>query len=346
MNKYTEVKKKGFSSRDVASMAGVSQATVSRVMNRPDCVKEETRIRVMQAMERLHYQPNLIARSLVMNSTRTIGLISGNLTNVFFVETTDSIENYVKGQGYKTIIYFEKEEVKLKDIVDSLISQKVDGILLSSIKLNDPIFEGIKRCGIPYVFFNRRPGEEGNYVVLDNELAGQMATSHLLNLGHERIAYISGKLDISTFHERKIGFEKAMRMAGKRILDGLVHFVNPDEGVIGEITGRLMSLQAPPTAILCATDALALSCMDTLMSHGLDVPGDVSLVGIDDTKLSSHQAIQLTSVGHHGFRMGQLAAGILIDLIESGCRPHQDRQIILPPKLVIRKTSGQIRLKK
>ncbi|MCG5026942.1 LacI family transcriptional regulator, partial [Anoxybacillus flavithermus] len=119
------------SSKDVAKLAGVSQATVSRVLNNAKSVKPETRKKVLQAMEILRYQPNLIARSLVTNSTKTIALISGTLKNGFFVETTDSIINLATKHGYKTMVYFEGE-AKLKDIVDTVMGNKVDGILMSS----------------------------------------------------------------------------------------------------------------------------------------------------------------------------------------------------------------------
>lgn len=204
------------SSKDVAKLAGVSQATVSRVMNNPESVKPATRSKVLRAMEQLHYKPNLIARSLITNSTRTIALISGSLDNGFFVETTDSIVRLATKHGYKTMVFFD-DGSNSREIFDMVMGNKVDGILMSNITLDDPLFEEIESLGIPYMFFNRRPRNGGNYVVLHNEMAGEMITNHLLDLGHERIAYISGHIKHSTFYERKLGFEKAMRSANLQL---------------------------------------------------------------------------------------------------------------------------------
>jgi DNA-binding LacI/PurR family transcriptional regulator len=328
------------SSKDVAKLAGVSQATVSRVLNNAKSVKPETRKKVLQAMETLRYQPNLIARSLVTNSTKTIALISGTLKNGFFVETTDSIINLATKHGYKTMVYFEGE-AKLKDIVNTVMGNKVDGILMSSILLDDPLFQEIEQSGIPYMFFNRRPRNGGNYVVLDNTRAGEMITKHLLDLGHERIAYITGEPTISTFLERETGFKKAMEEAGIEIDPQLVFVTNTTSAEVEKITWRLMNLDEPPTAIICATDTMALACMDTIMSMGLSIPDDVSLVGIDDIKISSHRAIQLTSIGHHKFKMGEIAAENLIEMIQQGERPKQLRQIVLQPELIVRKTTAR-----
>ncbi|MFC4766210.1 LacI family DNA-binding transcriptional regulator [Effusibacillus consociatus] len=330
------------SSRDVAKMAGVSQSTVSRVLNNPESVKPDTRNKVLRAIEELGYQPNLIARSLVTNSTRTIALISGTLSNGFFVETTNSIVDLATNRGYKTMVYFEGA-MALRDIFDSIRGNKVDGILLSSIKLDDPMFEEIERSGIPYMLFNRRPRKGGNYVILDNFSAAEMITHHLLELGHRRIAYISGETNISTFFERKIGFEQVLREAGLSLQPDLFHVCDTSSSEVGKITLKLMHMSNPPTAILCATDAMAFSCMDAVLSMGLRIPEDVSLAGIDDISMASHHAIQLTSVGHHKFRIGEIAAENLIEMIEHGVESDRPRQIILQPELVIRKTTGRKR---
>ncbi|BCJ86281.1 LacI family DNA-binding transcriptional regulator [Effusibacillus dendaii] len=327
------------SSRDVAKMAGVSQATVSRVLNNPESVKPDTRKKVLRAIDELGYQPNLIARSLVTNSTRTIALISGTLSNGFFVETTNSIVALATNRGYKTMVYFEGA-MALRDIFDSIRGNQVDGILLSSIKLDDPVFEEIERSGIPYMLFNRRPRSGGNYVVFDNCMSGELITHHLLQLGHRRIAFISGETNISTFLERKIGVEKALNEAGLSLEPDLFHVCDTSSSEVEKITLKLMHMSNPPTAILCATDAMAFSCMDAVLSLGLRIPEDVSLAGIDDIRMASHHAIQLTSIGHHKFRMGEIAAENLIEMIEQGVDPDHPRQIILQPELVVRKTTG------
>ncbi|WP_164553335.1 LacI family DNA-binding transcriptional regulator [Brevibacillus marinus] len=330
------------SSKDVAKLAGVSQATVSRVMNNPESVKPATRNKVLWAMQQLNYKPNLIARSLITNSTRTIALISGSLSNGFFVETTDSIVNLATKRGYKTMVFFEGG-AKTKEIFDIVLGHKVDGILMSNITLDDPLFEEIEKSGIPYVFFNRRPRNGGNYVVLDNLQAGKMITHHLLDLGHKRLAYISGPLNLSTFYERKLGFETAMCEANVEIDPELVFVIDPSTSDVERTTWHLMQLKHPPTGIIYATDAMALMGMDTIMSMGYRIPEDISIAGIDDIKISSHHAVQLTTVAHHKFSMGVIATEALIKMIEEGDKVQTPHQIVLEPEIVVRKTTGRIK---
>ena len=328
------------SSKDVAKLAGVSQATVSRVMNQPDKVKPETRKKVLQAMEQLNYKPNLIARSLITNSTRTIALISGSLNNQFFVETTHAIIHLATKHNYQTIVFFE-DEARSKEILDIVMGNKVDGILMSNITLNDPLFEEIKQSNIPYLFFNRRPSKGGNYVVLDNLLAGKLITQHLLDLGHERIAYISGGLNLSTFYERKKGFEQTMQQRKIPIDPDLVWVINPIDEEVEKATWYLMHHDHPPTGIIYATDAMALVGMDTLMSMGYQIPEDISIAAIDNNKISAHHAIQLTTVSHRKFSMGEIAVETLIQMIESDqSKLKMPKQIVLKPEIIIRKTTA------
>ncbi|MBP1995588.1 LacI family DNA-binding transcriptional regulator [Paenibacillus eucommiae] len=330
------------SSKDVAKRARVSQPTVSRVLNNPDSVKAETRNRVLEAMEELGYYPNLIARSLVTNTTRTIALVSGTLKNGFFAETTDSIVHSAKSKGYKTITYFEDED-EVPDFFDSVMGFKVDGLLLSLIKLDDPVLERIKKTKIPCMFFNRKPRHGGNFVVLDNQLAAKMLTQHLLELGHQRIAYISGRTDVSTFLDRKLGFEQTMAEANVNLIPEMIHFIGTSSNEVEEATVKLLAMDPPPTAIMCVTDTIALICMDIIMSRGLRVPEDISIAGFDDIRLSSHQAIQLTTVGSSDMQtMGEIAADNLIELIELSEVNAEPRQILLQPVLNVRKTTAAL----
>lgn len=289
----------------------------------------------------MNYHPNLIARSLVMKKTRNITLISGTLKNPFFVETTDSIVRMATDNGYNIMVYFENMGIN-QNLFESIVSNKPDGIILSSILLDDPFFEDLHNLGIPYMMFNRRPRNGGNYVVLDNERAAELVTEYLIELGHERIAFISGHINASTFYERKKGFEQAMRKYLLPIDESLVPITDATEAEVEKATLDLISLQNPPTAIICASDAMALKCMDTLKNQGLRIPADISLCGIDDVGISSHASIGLTTVGPYKFKLGILAIENLIDLMENGMG-SSSRQIVLQPKLVVRSTTAHPR---
>jgi len=331
------------SSKDVAKKAGVSQPTVSRVLNNPDSVKPEKRDKVLRAMEELGYYPNLIARSLVTNTTRTIALISGTLKNDFFVETTDSIIHTAKQKGYKTIVYFEDENGDdIPDYWDSIMGYKVDGILLSQIRMDDPVLKKIESSRIPCVFFNRKPRNDSHYVVLDNVLAAHLLTRHLLDLGHRKIAYISGKTEYSTFYDRKLGFEFAMKEAQVRLIPELIYYINITDEEIERVVLGLLGRKERPTAIICVTDAMALTCMNIVLAKGLRIPEDISIAGMDDTHIASHQTIQLTTVGHHKFEIGKIAAENLIELIEGTNDTGALRQVTLKPELIVRKTTAEV----
>ena len=328
------------SSKDVARLAGVSQSTVSRVLNHAPNVSPETRQKVLSAIEQLQYTPNLIARSLVTRSTKTIALISGTLRNGFFVETTDAIVNYATARGYQTMVYFREDG--LDEVFDLVLGSKVDGLLLATIELDDPLWEKIDRSRIPCVFFNRKPREGGNYVIFDNRLAAELVANHLLELGHERIAFLCGNTNVSTFHDRKAGFEKAMEAAGVKVDPALVHVFDPKiPGEVEKYARKLMHMAHPPSAIFCSTDMIALLCMDAIMAMGYRIPEDVSVAGIDNISISAHQAIQLTSAGHAKFNLGELAVEYLIEMIEQEEKPTEWKQITLKPELFVRRTTAR-----
>ncbi|GAK09860.1 LacI-family transcriptional regulator [Geomicrobium sp. JCM 19038] len=159
------------SSKDVAKRAGVSQPTVSRVINGSTNVNKATIEKVQRAMEELNYRPNLIARSLKQQKTKSIALISGALHNPFFVDSTTTIVNAAKAHGYRTLVYFE-EQGNNGAVYEEVLKQQVDGIVLSSIFIDDPVFKELEHSKIPFVMFNRRHQTGGNFVEIDNEQAG------------------------------------------------------------------------------------------------------------------------------------------------------------------------------
>jgi DNA-binding LacI/PurR family transcriptional regulator len=329
------------SSNDVAKRSGVSQTTVSRVLNGVDTVKPNTRERVLQAIQELHYRPNLIARSLVTKSTKTIAMVSGSVMNPFYAETTDFIFQFASQKGYNITVSYDEELTK--NWLETAIGNSVDGILLSSLKLDDPVFEDLRRSGVPYMLFNRKPQHGGNYVVMDNVLASALITQHLLDLGHSRIAYISRSGNISTFEGRYEGFIATLKNAGKVADPDLVYFLDSTELEVANVTKKIMNGSNTPTAIFCANDSIALLCMDALLCMGIKVPEDVSLAGIDNIKLAAHAAIRLTSVGHEKSQMAEVAIHSLIDMIEGRGSKDVPKQIVLKPELVVRNTTYKTR---
>jgi DNA-binding LacI/PurR family transcriptional regulator len=165
----------------------------------------------------------------------------------------------------------------------------------------------------------------------------------LLDLGHERIGYISGPTTTSNFLERRVGFETTLNQFGIKISSEYLHVIDQSSSDVEKVTWKLMNLPQPPTAIIGANDSIALKIMDAIISYGLKVPDDVSIAGMDTIQISAHNSIQLTSIGHQSFDIGEIAIEKLIDLIERKVTSPQ--QLELFPELIIRRTTSRIQKK-
>jgi len=329
------------SSKDVAKLAGVSQSTVSRVLNNSKNVKQETIIKVMKAVRDLNFIPNNIARSLVKNKTNTLALISGQLHNPFFVDTTANIVKKASEKGYNMLVYFENTGNNV-DIYQTVLSHKVDGIILSSIFIDDPIYYELEQLGVPFVMFNRRHRKGGNYIELDNYQAASIATEHLISLGHKRIGYIGGPVYTSTFLGRQNGYIDTLNKKEIFVDSSLIKVTNTTEEAVIEAVNEFVAIEYNrPTAIIASTDSIAIYAINILLRLGFKIPEDISIVGVDNIHISSHKSLELTSVGSATEKnMGELAISKLIELIEVKEKVHSSMQITLSPKLFLRNTTS------
>lgn len=330
------------SSKDVAKQAKVSQATVSRVLNTPEKVKKNTRNKVLNVIEELNYRPNSIARSLVNKKTQSIALISGPLHNSFFAETTTSIVNHAKSKGYNVNVHFEDIHHN-SSIYKDVFNNKVDGIILSSIYYEDKIYEELKKQDVPFIMFNRRHKQLGNYVEMNNFQAGQMAANHLLDLNHKDIVWIGGSLSVTTFLERHEGFKYALKQ--RRIALEEKNLITTDtssENIFFEIE-RIISRKNTPSAIFAATDSIAIYIIDILRRKGYSVPEDISIIGVDNVKLSRHSSFSLSTVGTvSNDNLGKRAIRHLINLIEENNKELGVIQETIKTNLFIRDTTRRL----
>lgn len=305
------------SSKDVAKHAGVSQTTVSRVLNTPELVKKPTLEKVMKAIDELNYMPNLHARSLVQNKTGSIALLSGPLHNPFFVDSTTAIVNYANEMGYRVSVQFVNDE-KLSEAYATAFEHKIDGIILSCILLDDPIFDKLKRMNIPFITYNRKHKNNEYFVEIDNFQAGYLAVKHMVELGHTRIAWVGGPLSVSTFHNRYLGYKKAVEDFKLNVSERYIFNTDTSKQDIALAFEKLKNLEDRPTAICGGSDSLALFLMDEAFQHGLSIPNDLSIIGIDNVDMSMHGSIQLTTVGSISEEnLGFLAIQELIEMIEN-----------------------------
>lgn len=304
------------SSKDVAKYAGVSQTTVSRVLNTPELVKPKTIEKVMKAIDELNYVPNDIARSLVQKKTGIITLISGPLHNPFFVDTTTAIVNYVNARGYKVNVYFGTED-NLESIYNSVLETRADAIILSSMLYEDDLFFKLEKLGIPFIMYNRKHQENRHYVEIDNVKAGYIATNHILSLGHQDICWIGGSHEISTFYGRYKGFTNAIKDSAIDIKTVTSFFTNTNKDDIERVFEEILKLPTRPTAICAATDAIAIEILNLCLERGFQVPKDFNVIGIDNVELSKHHSIALTTVGIESEKsLGFIAIEKLFEVME------------------------------
>ncbi|MDN3014599.1 LacI family DNA-binding transcriptional regulator [Paenibacillus sp. BSR1-1] len=328
------------SSKDVAKHAGVSQTTVSRVLNTPEFVKKPTLDKVMKAIDELNYIPNAHARSLVQNKTNTIALLSGPLHNPFFVDTTSAIINYSNEMGYRVNVQYVNDH-KLPEAYATAFENKVDGIILSCILIDDPIFEKLKQMDIPFITYNRKHKKNENFVEIDNFQAGYLSAQHMIELGHKTIAWVGGPLTVSSFNNRYSGFLQAIKDYNLPLSEQYIFNTDTSKQEISTAFHCLMKLKHRPTAICTGADSLALNLLDDAISEGFKVPDDLSIIGIDNVDISQHGLIQLTTVGSISQQnLGLLAISELIEMIEN--KKNDCIKITEPVKIFNRRTTRKI----
>jgi LacI family transcriptional regulator len=339
------VRKQSPTVTDVAHAARVSRATVSRVLNRYPHVRPAVRARVERAMQALGYRPDEVARSLARRETRTLGLVVADITNPFYAETARAIVETARDHGYNVVLCNTDNRPALQEeYVEVLRQRRVDGIILGSVFLADPVAEGLIAAGYPCLMFNRRlRARRGNFIVLDNVRASRDLTRHLLGLGHRRIGFVGGLRNVSTAADRLRGYRMAVRAAGFPEDAGLVRSGSFAAEGARLAAGGLLKLDDRPTAIVAGNDLMALGAIRAAGEAGLQVPGGVAVVGFDDIEIAGHPAIQLTTMAQQKAEMGRLAALGMLDIIRDPRRfARLPLQQVLAPTLIVRRTCGAL----
>jgi LacI family transcriptional regulator len=337
--------KKKITIKDIARVACVSSMTVSRALNSKGRIDPETRERVLAIARDLQYQPNFIARSLVMKRTRTLGLVITTIVNPFYPELAQGIESTAQELGYSIILCCtHSDPAREKQYTEMLRGKGVDGIIFTSAHVNDPTMVELAEEGFPFVLVNRRTyhplvRERVDYVGVDNVRGGFLAVEHLIRLGHTRIGVIGGSRDSSAGLERLEG--------GRRAFEAYDLQSRPEwfrEGDFlrgsGYEGGRdLLGMADPPTALFAANDYMAFGAYEAVVEAGRKIPEEIALVGFNDIEFSAMKGVELTTIGQKKFDLGGQAVRMLVTRIEAaeGTAP---KETVLQPELVIRKTCG------
>lgn len=329
--------------RDVARLAGVSPATVSRVLNDLPGVQDMTRSRILAAMQELGYQAGkgVAAAGTVRNSKRktsTLGVVLADITNPFYSESAQVIIERAQELGCQVVICTTQDSREMhRQCVELLVKRRVDGLLLASVRHQDPRVAALIRAGFPCIQYNRRLDPElGNYIVLDNHAGAYRATEYLIQLGHRRVAFLKGPDDCSTSVERLAGHLDAMRAYHLEPAPDLVRNCGFQGIQAFAATRELLQRPSRPTAIFSSNDSMALGVLEAAVSCGLQVPRDLSVLGFDDVDITSHRLINLTTVSQNKREMGRLAVEKLMELISGQCQDPV--RLMLEPALVVRGT--------
>lgn len=336
-----------FTMRDVARLAGVSVATVSAVINGTATVSAARAQKVREAMEALDYHPDQIARSLKVGRTDVIGMVVSDITNAFFPEVIRGVEDAAQTEGYSVILCNSNEDPEQeRRHLSTLFSRRVDGVLLACSDASTA-YDSLARRRFPIVFVDRLPhGLTHAGVSTDNVDAGYRATRHLIELGHERIAFIAGRLRLSPHADRLDGFRKAMQEQNLAVRDEYLRMGDLQTETGYQSGLELLRLPAPPTAIITSNNKMLLGLMRSVAELQVPCPGAVSIVGFDDFAWTQHFTPRLTTVAQPAYEMGRRAIELLLAKIraaEAGSAIKDDLVLLKAELRVRESTAGPAR---
>ncbi|MFD8812865.1 LacI family DNA-binding transcriptional regulator [Streptomyces sp. NPDC059627] len=325
--------------KDVAAEAGVSVATVSRVLNDHPSVSDDARTRVRAAVQTLGYRPNAVARSLRTDQTRTLGLVISDVMNPYFTELARSVEEAARALGYSVIIGNADERPELQDHhVRTLLDRRIDGLLVSPTDGGSPLMLEAARAGTPMVFVDRWiPGVDVPVVRADGQAAIRDLVAHLHRLGHRRLAIIGGPAATTTGSERVRAFREALAEHGVPLPDAYIGQGDFQAESGRRVTEGFLDLPEPPEVVFATDNLMALGALDAVRARGLRVPCDIALAAFDDIPWFVHTDPPVTAIAQPTGELGRAAVRALVDRIEG--RPA--RSVTLPARLVVRRSCGE-----
>lgn len=321
--------------KDIAKIANVSSATVSRALNNSNKISPKTRNKILEICENEGYMINAVARNLSRQKSNLIGLVVPDVSNPFFSELVLHIDMLAQKNGYNLILCNSLNNQKnMKEMLDFLISQQVDGIILASIRSSSISIIKKYRQYLPIVLlggsYDLSSTEDFNLVCINNKKGGELAAKYLLSLNHKKIAYIGMREDSFTHIMRYKGFQNVLK---NNNIDCKV-FINEENhssinaGYI--LAKKLFSSKDLPTAIFATTDLVGLGCIKAASENGIDIPGDLSILGFDNIVYSGLPKIEMDTIDQKKEIMAKYAFELLIKLINEGPGDEYINRIITP----------------
>jgi DNA-binding LacI/PurR family transcriptional regulator len=328
----------GVTIRDVAALAGVSHQTVSRVINGNERVSPETRRKVEDAIARLDFRPNAIARFMASGRTHTLACISPNLTDYTFARIIEGAETEARQSGFFVISASAQDEAAFGTLLDELVaSRRTEGLMVINPYV-DQRFTLLPEK-FPLVFLGARARDSrADAVHLDDLNAGCLATQHLLDLGHTRIALLAGPIEEDCVCDRLAGYQQALSDAGIQPQPDLISYGDWSASTGYDGVRRLLAEKIPFSAVFAQNDRIAVGAIRALREAGLSIPQDVSIIGFDDMPLSAYFDPALTTMRQDLFEIGRVAVCRLIERIHNPFQPVE--QLSLSAELVVRSSTA------
>lgn len=329
---------------DVARAAGVSKSTVSNVIRGADGVAPGTRERVLAAAASVGYRPNALARNLVRRRTTTVGIVVGDLANPFYSELAKLTEHLLAEAGMTTMICNTDGDPEIElEKIEMLLEHRVAGVLMLQFSGDRPALARLRSTGTAAVIVSQWESD-ADCVAIDERRGADQAVTHLVELGHRRIAYFSSEfVEPQTERARQAGYGRALRRGGIELDPSLVvrlghpAYLRSDDGLRAAIS-EILTLADPATAVFASNDLLAVDVLETVEELGLAVPGDVSVVGFDDIRIAGLARISLTTITQPADDLARIAIQLLLRRVEDSSSPPRRR--LLAPSLVVRGSTG------
>ena len=331
--------------KQIAKVAGVSVATVSRVMNHPENVAPKTRDKILKIMEEQEYKPNWFAQGLNFNKTETIGLVIPHMLNTMYMEVAKGVEDVAQQKGYITFMCNVEKDTELeKDYIEQLLTRRVDGIILMFSSLDEEFIKSVEK-EVPVVLIGEDKRAKGfNTVKVNCRLGAENIVSKLIENGHDSIGILYGGDPQQETLDMLEGYKNILKTNGMKILD---EYMKPVENTIegGYLGAKKMMNGNPPRAIFTTSDEIAYGAMDAIKDNNMKIPEDIAVAGFGNARMSNLIEPKLTTVELPFHKMGVYGARLLFDLIEAEekgeeAEKTEPRQIILQTKLRIRKSCG------
>lgn len=324
--------------RDVAREAGVSIKTVSRVVNGEPGVSPATETRVIEAIEKLGYRPNELARSLQGRRSRTIGLVIADISNPFYAECVKAVEETARRHDYAVILCASDEDVDTeRAYVRLLAERRVEGLLLVPATDGQEYLERERAAGLPIVALDRpAEGVAVDAVVVENRAGTREAINHLIGHGHRRIAFVGDAKHLYTTQMRLKGYREALKGAG---LQEISRVGTRDAAAAAQATKDLLELPDPPTAIFAMNNLITVGVLQALGRAGLSVPDDMAFIGFDDFELAAVLHPRLTLVRQPAAELGRRAADLVFERL-TGRWTGRPRRLVSKTRLIVRESCG------